>query len=114
MPLLENEFVKNSVEGDTNLISGAITAISALMKESLGVSSDVKKIEFHEKELLLKFSEGVAFILITSRTSSFLNDSLNKFSKKFFQTFRSLIDSPAVDTDDFLNIIPELQKSFGL
>ena len=114
LPLLEYEFVKDSVEGDTNLISGAITAISALMKESLGVSSEVEKIQFHEKELLLKFSQGVAFILITSRTSTFLNRSLTTFSERFLETFKADIDSPALDSDTFLKIIPDLEKSFGL
>ena len=114
LPLLEYEFIQNTLGGDTNLISGAITAISALMKESLGVSSEVEKIQFHEKELLLKFSKGVAFILITSRTSSFLNTSLANFSEKFLQIFEKEIDSTLVNTDTFRTIIPELKKSFGL
>jgi hypothetical protein len=102
------------MEGDSSLISGAITAISALMKESLGVSSEVEKIAFHEKELLLKFSEGIAFILITSRTSTFLNNSLSNFSRKFLEIFEKELDSPGLNTETFITIIPELRKSFGL
>ncbi len=112
--LLEYEFISGTIEGDTNLISGAITAISALMKESLGISSEVERIAFHEKELLLKFYKGVAFVLITSRTSSFLNNSLANFSEKFLHTFEKDLNSVQVNTETFEFIIPELRKSFGL
>lgn len=114
LPLLKYEFVESSLEGDTELISGAITAITALMKEFLGVSSEVEKIQFHEKELQLKFSQGVAFVLVTSRTSKFLNSSLTNFSEKILYEFKSVADSPAISTNTFLKIIPELRKNFGL
>lgn len=75
------------------LVSGAISAITAIMGEAFNVSSNVKNIQFQDKELLLEFhkldqeNESIAFILITESNSNFLEDALNKFSSQFMTDF---------------------------
>ena len=79
------------------LVSGAISAITAIMGEAFDVSSNVRNIQFQEKELLLEFhelvdqNESLAFILITENISKFLEDALIRFADQFMREYSSSI-----------------------
>ncbi|MHA1778829.1 MAG: hypothetical protein ACTSYN_04565 [Candidatus Heimdallarchaeaceae archaeon] len=67
---------------DSNLFSAAIQGITMILKESLGKGL-VQEIKLEQSTLLIKVAERdypLAFVLITSKTSTILNQSLGHFA----------------------------------
>ncbi|OLS25100.1 MAG: hypothetical protein HeimC2_19720 [Candidatus Heimdallarchaeota archaeon LC_2] len=102
------------------LISGAISAITAIMGEAFNVSSNVRNIQFQDKEILLEFheldheNENLAFILITESNSKFLKDALYNFSTQFMKDFGPQIHVGTNLSNTVLNSIDKLIRvKFG-
>lgn len=114
IPVMRYDFRPPEVEADTALISGAITAITAIMGEAFGVKSFVKSIHFEDKELMLEFLEDLAFILIVERASSFLETSLKRLKSSFETHFVGKVEFGGGEIQDPSNFIPIVLKSFGL
>ena len=80
LPLFRYESTKSLSEDDTLLVSGAITAVKALMADTFGVSSDIKGIQFQNKEIIFKINKEIAFVLITEQNTNFLTSAELKSS----------------------------------
>ncbi|MFQ5978342.1 MAG: hypothetical protein ACE5OZ_09460 [Candidatus Heimdallarchaeota archaeon] len=114
LPLLEYGFRPDIIEKEVSLVSGAITAVKTLMAEAFGVSTDIERIIFQDRHILLVIKEQVAFILITGRTSLFLVHALDSFSKIFCQRFQQSIAKFSGSISEFGDAIPDLRVAFGL
>ncbi len=114
IPVLRYDFRPPEVEADTALISGAITAITAIMGEAFGVKSFVKSIHFEDKELMLEFLDDLAFILIVERASSFLEIALTRLKTEFHNQFVGKFEFGGGEIADTSIFIPTILKSFGL
>jgi len=121
IPVLQYDFSpKEHQRPELSLISGAITAIKAIMSEAFNVKSDVKQIAFDEKELMLNFKPleediDIAFVLITDRKSSYLESSLERFSQSFIEVVpKQVINGIQLTKDEEAESIRLLRKSFGL
>jgi len=58
------------------LFSGIITAITSVMKESIGYKSELKRIESNEHTFLFQHTKNISIVLLTSNTTQFLLKSL--------------------------------------
>ncbi len=114
IPILRYDFRPPEIDADTALISGAITAITALMSETFGVKSSVKSIHFEDKELMLQFFDDIAFILITERTSVFLEKALEKLKIEFQDNFSKKYNFNSGEVLDQTIFIPTVRQCFGL
>ncbi len=114
VPVLRYDFRPTEIETDVALVSGAITAITAIMGEAFGVSSSIRSIHFEDKELVLDFSENVAFILITDRSSTFLEEALARFAQTFKEKFAPALQLGGGEIPDKEMFIPSIRKAFGL
>lgn len=112
IPIFSYNFTPQENNTDVTLVSGAITAITALMSEAFNVSSNVKEINFHDKELLLDFQETesgltLAFILFTDRKSNYLETALTRFATEFNRIM-------APQLQDGLGLTREQENQSGL
>ncbi|RMG20838.1 MAG: hypothetical protein D6732_28165 [Methanobacteriota archaeon] len=114
VPVLRYDFRPPEIEADTALVSGAITAITAIMNEAFGVKSMVRSIHFEDKELMLQFADGLAFVLIADRTSIFLESSLKRLKEEFELNFIEKYDFGGGEILDQAIFLPAILKSFGL
>jgi hypothetical protein len=105
-------------ETDVMLVSGAITAITAIMTEAFKVSSNVKQISFHDKELMLNFEKSgdseLAFILLTDRVSDYLEKCLLRFSNNFLPIMKGRSINMALSEQDIEKSVDLLLRDFGL
>ena len=121
VPIHQYQFnPKMKMQTEIPLISGAISAITAIMGEAFNVSSNVKNIQFQDKEILLEFhkleheNESLAFILISESNSKFLENALNNFSSQFMIDFGPQIQVGINLSDGVLNSIDKLIRvKFG-
>ena len=58
IPLYEHHFAAEMTENQTVLVSGAISAISHLMNEALGVKTSIEAIQFKNHTILLHFKKN--------------------------------------------------------
>lgn len=122
IPIFSHEFRSDKeTKGEFVLISGALTAITALMSEAFDVSSNVKEIHFQDKQLLLQFNkvegsdEVIAFILISDRTTAYLKDAVWRFGKGFTDKYQnSLSKLMGISEEDKVDATSEVRVAFGL
>lgn len=118
IPVFEYSFREQEDEPDTMLVSGAMTAITAIMGEAFNVTTNVKQIAFHEKELMVHFEgiadDEVAFILITDRVSSFLEISLARFAHNISQAISQRDPNRQLSAEEETVFEQKLLQDFGL
>ena len=113
LPLFDYKFRQSELNQESMLISGAIQAITILMREAFGVSSNITMIKFEDKEILVKIQKEVAFLLITEKSSYFLSKSLVTFSYRFIEEFKDYLDVFNGDTTIFSKSIEIISNLFG-
>ena len=121
IPIAQHDFHPEAKLGsELTLVSGAVTAISALMKEAFNVSSNIRSFAFFDKELLLEFrrtSDGeqeIGFILISERGSQYLLDGLNRFAETFMKKFEpSLTIGSALNQQELELMDRDIKIAFG-
>lgn len=114
LPLYDYNFRKSDLNQESILISGAIQAITILMREAFGISSNIKMIKFEDKDILVIIKKQVAFLLVTENVSIFLTNSLKKFSDVFLEKYNIKIESFNGDIAIFETATEMLLNSFGL
>ncbi len=114
LPLYDYTFKEGNADSDAALISGALTAISALLGEAFGVSTNIKSINFADTELLLEFDDrGFVVVVIAAKVTNYLRESAGKFTKAFGDTFEDDLNGLTGDFTVFSNAEPILLQSFG-
>ena len=112
--MFEYKFRESELNQESVLISGAIVAITALMEEAFGISSNIQLIKFEDKDIMVEIRQDIAILLVTERTSIFLSECLRTFSSNFVEMFNNEIFSFKGDTSIFTGTTDLLVKSFGL
>lgn len=103
---------KNS--GDELLLSGALTAITSVMREATGASRDLKSIAFGDLHIITEVREGFAANLLVESSTAFLKEALRLFTDSFQNEYKSEIESFVIDPLSTKEADCLLQKYFGI
>ncbi len=123
IPLYQHSFTtpKNSNETESNeegvdiiLFSGALKAISSLLKEFTGVDQEVKEIRLANTYLIIKsISDSLSCVLITDKSTKFFNEALTRFSKKLQKVAENIVPEIVPDDTVIKEIDDLVENLFG-
>lgn len=121
IPILQYDFNPNEkMNTELPLISGAITAITAIMGEAFKVSTQVKQIGFYEKEILLEFrglvnsGETIGLILITDKKSSYLESAIQRYADTIVEKYgKTLAEGMGISEEQKIEAKNDLLIAFG-
>ncbi len=114
LSMFSYDFTKGSQEVQANLLSGAFSALSALLSEATGASSGVTGIKFREEEIILSLTENFGVILMVDRPSKFLKTAVKNFTNEFRDTYGEAVEDLVVDMNTFKDANILVEKTFGL
>ncbi|TXT62493.1 MAG: hypothetical protein BAJALOKI1v1_920002 [Promethearchaeota archaeon] len=95
-----------------SLFSSMIQGISLVLKESVK-GGDIQEIHMRKAVLLLKksFDYPVVCVLVSTKASKCLEDTLTAFSTKFFQQYSPFFSDPS-DIDPYQNTTELIEEFF--
>lgn len=99
---------------DETLISGALNAITNLMKEAAGVEENLDSVRFGDRTLIVGVRGRVFAILIADRVSRFLREGLDNFLQTFETQYHEEIETWTGNPEDFTGARQLIQRAFGL
>ncbi|MHA1924012.1 MAG: hypothetical protein ACTSVP_13145, partial [Candidatus Heimdallarchaeota archaeon] len=94
LPLLTHDFSDPSEKAlttDSTLISGALSGIVNLLKETLSSEHTPTIIQLENRVLLLEKSESALYALIAEKNVNALRSALKDFSKEFEKDYKYII-----------------------
>lgn len=94
IPLLSHDFCEpkeNALTMDSTLISGALSGIVNILKETLSSESIPHLIHLDDRVLLIETSESALYALIVDDDSMVLRSALKDFSKEFEKAFKEVL-----------------------
>lgn len=113
LPLLSHDFCEpdeKALTMDSTLISGALSGVVNILKETLSSESVPRLIHLDDRVLLIETSESALYALIVDDDSMVLRSALKDFSKEFEKAFKEVLKDWKGLTDDFdaaYNLITE-------
>ena len=114
--LYNHPFIKGKEGQDlsNDLLSAALTAIQALVRESLGAAGFIEKIVMRDVTLLIQFRGHAASVLILERDSVFLRHALRRFSEVVASKYQGVISHERITHADILALDEDIRRIFGL
>lgn len=111
-PLFTYRF--SGIEMDEILFSGAISAITSLMKESLKTKESIKLVEMESRRLVLDLRERVSAFVITNRSGQVLQAGLSAFMDAFQEEFKTQLEKEEIcDISEFYGSKMLVQQYLG-
>ncbi len=113
LPLLSHDFCElgeDALTMDSTLISGALSGVVNILKETLSSESVPRLIRLDDRVLLIETSESALYALIVDDDSMVLRSALKDFSKEFEKGFKEVLKdwNGLVDVfDDAYTLITE-------
>ncbi len=104
LPLLSHDFCEseeNALTMDSTLISGALSGVVNILKETLSSESIPNLIHLDDRVLLIETSESALYALIVDDDSMVLRSALKDFSKEFEKAFKEVLKDWKGLTDVF-------------
>ncbi|NHI91411.1 MAG: hypothetical protein EAX96_02840 [Candidatus Lokiarchaeota archaeon] len=95
-----------------DLLSGAISGISLLMQELLGVITSLKEVVFGDRIIILDIRKEFGVFIIAQQSSTTLKIALNNFTNHFEQEFSDHL-SRSFDLAVFQDANKYVEKYFG-
>ncbi|MDH5402673.1 MAG: hypothetical protein OEY49_09295, partial [Candidatus Heimdallarchaeota archaeon] len=103
-----------SIKFEEQLLSGALSAISSLIHETLGM--DAKLDHFNAGSFQIYFNRiyesSTTIVAITMGESSIISKSLKNFTRMFPDTLLAEINEPVISTEFTKNVDEMLKQSF--
>lgn len=116
IPLLTHDFCELGEEAftmDSTLISGVLSGIVNILKETLVSNSTPKLIHLGDRVLLIEKSPSVLYALITDSDSIALRSALKDFSNEFEKEFKNELKNWSGLTDIFKSAYKLIVEDFS-
>ncbi|MBD3190232.1 MAG: hypothetical protein GF308_06295 [Candidatus Heimdallarchaeota archaeon] len=97
---------------DEKLLSGVITAISNLLKESLGSREQLEKIVSGDREIILDSGEIATCAILCDRSTFFLHRSLVDLRKSIEKKYKLELTKTIIHKADFIELSTIIQQTF--
>ncbi len=113
VPLFSHVWGTSEKALDEDLFSSALQGINIFVKQSMG-KGNLREINLEDAVLLVQRSEKfpVACVLLASKSSRTLRDSLQLFAAQFFIQYESFLASPS-DTGQFASATSLVERYFN-
>ena len=108
--IYDHQFSSSDIDED--LLAGLLNALEQMSVEVLK-HGELEEIKLTQGILIFVKSEKITVGLITSKSSTHLRDSLNKFAMAFEARFNQLLDMGAPDLNEFNSAIELIDFYFG-
>lgn len=108
----EGDSDNNKTPYDEKLLSGVITAISNLLKESLGSKEQLEKIVSGDREIILDSGELATCAILCDRSTFFLNRSLTSLRKAIEKKYKLELAKAIIHKGDFQELDTIIQQTF--
>ncbi len=82
---------------EENLLSGALFAISSILKETAKITGDLKMIQIGEYKIIIRHGNGLSTIVFTKRPTKYLNQA----AEMILQKLSFIIDPESINVDVF-------------
>ena len=95
------------------LFTGTITAITSLIKETLGTSSRFRTLDAGNKQIFLESNNNVTALVITDKGTRFLLRSLKQLMKLIPEDIKDMLNKPMISSSEMEEKIdPLIKKAF--
>ncbi len=104
IPLLTHDFCEmgeNALTMDSTLISGALSGVVNILKETVASESTPKFINLEDRVVLIEKTNSALYALIADNNSNVLRSALKDFGNEFEKEFKDVIKGWAGLTDVF-------------
>ncbi len=116
IPLLTHdfcEFGEKALIMDSSLISGALSGVINILKETLDSDSTPTVIHLDDRILLIKKTDSALYALITDSDSMVLRSALKDFGKEFEKAFKETLKDWKGATDVFNDAYTLITEDFS-
>ncbi|NHJ39811.1 MAG: hypothetical protein FK731_07235 [Asgard group archaeon] len=116
IPLLSHDFCEmdeGAFSMDSTLLSGALSGIVNILKETLASQSTPKLIHLEDRVLLIEKSPSALHALIADSDSIALRSALKDFSNEFEKEFKEVLKNWSGLTDEFKNAYKFIIEDFS-
>ena len=116
IPLLTHDFCEFGEEAlimDSSLISGALSGVINILKETLDSDSTPTVIHLDDRILLIEKTDSALYALITDTNSMVLRSALKDFGKEFEKAFKETLKDWKGATDVFNDAYTLITEDFS-
>ncbi|MCG3252592.1 MAG: hypothetical protein KAX09_01985, partial [Candidatus Heimdallarchaeota archaeon] len=116
IPLLTHdfcEFGEKALIMDSSLISGALSGVISILKETLNSESTPTVIHLDDRTLLIEKTDSALYALITDSDSMVLRSALKDFGKEFEKAFKETLKDWKGMTDVFKDAYTLITEDFS-
>ena len=116
IPLLTHdfcEFGEKALIMDSSLISGALSGVISILKETLDSDSTPTVIHLDDRILLIEKTDSAIYALITDSDSMVLRSALKDFGKEFEKAFKETLKDWKGMTDVFKDAYTLITEDFS-
>lgn len=116
IPLLTHdfcEFGEKALIMDSSLISGALSGVISILKETLDSDSTPTVIHLDDRILLIEKTDSALYALITDSDSMVLRSALKDFGKEFEKAFKETLKDWKGMTDVFKDAYALITEDFS-
>ena len=116
IPLLTHdfcEFGEKALIMDSSLISGALSGVISILKETLDSDSTPTVIHLDDRTLLIEKTDSALYALITDSDSMVLRSALKDFGKEFEKAFKETLKDWKGMTDVFKDAYTLITEDFS-
>jgi hypothetical protein len=118
LPLFAFQFKRSesseSTEVDPGLTAGALTAITAFLREAVGGKEAFREIVTEDRIILAKTGDGFISVLVSERASAFVHLALTRFTKTFIKDYGTYVEKFTGNLEDFEGAEKVVASTFGI
>jgi hypothetical protein len=89
--VFDHEF--RSMTGDASLLTGALTAISSIIKETTRSQGDLRFVDHGDVKFIFTEQPNIISVLVSSQYRQLFRIKLERFTQAFYETFKEAIDN---------------------
>ena len=99
---------------DSMLFSGGMTAINSMLKETIGLSSEIELIRFTDLDIMVSRDNDIGVFILVEKSSKFIKEALKNFLELFTGRYGSEIQESVVDVNAYISADELVKNAFGL